>query len=68
MAGFGQASPEKCNYYAHVTHGLDRIHFDAIYWSLFFFVIGILFAASWIYQSYVDTLALDTLPSSSMVR
>lgn len=63
MAGFGQASPEKCQYYAHVTSGLDRIHFDAIYWSLFFFVIGLLFVSSWIYQSYVDTRPLDIPPA-----
>ncbi|KAK9771823.1 hypothetical protein SCAR479_11463 [Seiridium cardinale] len=41
----------KCQHYAHFTHELDRIHFDALYWSLFFFVIGTLFVASWIYQS-----------------
>lgn len=44
----------KCEHYAHFTHELDRIHFDTLYWSLFFVVIGILFAASWIYQSYVS--------------
>lgn len=41
----------KCEHYAHFTHELDRIHFDALYWSLFFVVIGTLFVASWIYQS-----------------
>jgi hypothetical protein len=44
-------SEAKCEHYAHFTHELDRIHFDALYWSLFFFVIGTLFVASWIYQS-----------------
>ncbi|ETS87357.1 hypothetical protein PFICI_01185 [Pestalotiopsis fici W106-1] len=41
----------KCRHYAQFMYRLDRIHFDALYWSLFFVVIGILFVASWIYQS-----------------
>lgn len=42
---------EKCKHYAQFMYKLDRIHFDALYWSLFFVVIGTLFVASWIYQS-----------------
>ncbi|KAI0146584.1 hypothetical protein BJ166DRAFT_502387 [Pestalotiopsis sp. NC0098] len=47
----GEIDEEKCRHYAQFMYKLDRIHFDALYWSLFFVVIGTLFVASWIYQS-----------------
>ncbi|KAF3061057.1 hypothetical protein GL218_03711 [Daldinia childiae] len=48
---FTPFDPLRCPHYAQFASGLDRIHFDGIYWALFFLVIVILFAASWVYQS-----------------
>ncbi|KAI8965586.1 hypothetical protein F5Y11DRAFT_295634 [Daldinia sp. FL1419] len=48
---FTPLDPLRCPHYAQFASGLDRIHFDGIYWTLFFLVIGILFVSSWIYQS-----------------
>ncbi|KAI0111747.1 hypothetical protein F4814DRAFT_364918 [Daldinia grandis] len=48
---FTPFDPLRCPHYAQFASRLDRIHFDGIYWTLFFLVIGILFASSWVYQS-----------------
>ncbi|KAI1386738.1 uncharacterized protein F4822DRAFT_325399 [Hypoxylon trugodes] len=48
---FTPYDPLRCPHYAQFASGLDRIHFDGIYWTFFFTVIGILFVSSWIYQS-----------------
>ncbi|KAI0852778.1 hypothetical protein F5Y00DRAFT_272425 [Daldinia vernicosa] len=48
---FTPFDPLRCPHYAQFASGLDRIHFDGIYWTLFFLVIGILFVSSWVYQS-----------------
>ncbi|KAI1658374.1 hypothetical protein F4813DRAFT_47188 [Daldinia decipiens] len=48
---FSPVDPLRCPHYAQFASGLDRIHFDGIYWTLFFLVIFILFASSWVYQS-----------------
>ncbi|KAI1798824.1 hypothetical protein F4811DRAFT_569109 [Daldinia bambusicola] len=48
---FTPLDPLRCPHYAQFAAGLDRAHFDGIYWTLFFLVIGILFVSSWIYQS-----------------
>lgn len=50
---FTPTDPVRCPHYAQFASRLDRIHFDGIYWTFFFLVIGILFVSSWIYQSYV---------------
>ncbi|KAI0597742.1 hypothetical protein F4775DRAFT_216640 [Biscogniauxia sp. FL1348] len=47
---FAEIDPAQCSHYARFTQHLDRVHFDALYWTFFFLVIGILFLASWIYQ------------------
>ncbi|KAI1505254.1 hypothetical protein F5X99DRAFT_275833 [Biscogniauxia marginata] len=47
---FTPYDPVRCPHYAHFTQNLDRVHFDALYWTFFFLVIGVLFLASWIYQ------------------
>ncbi|RYO76277.1 hypothetical protein DL766_000536 [Monosporascus sp. MC13-8B] len=46
----GVVNPEKCAHYAAFMSHLDRKHFDALYWALFFVVLFSLFASSWIYQ------------------
>ncbi|KAI1379604.1 hypothetical protein F4677DRAFT_337703 [Hypoxylon crocopeplum] len=48
---FTPYDPVRCPHYAQFAAGLDRPHFDGIYWTFFFMVIGILFISSWIYQS-----------------
>ncbi|KAI2615555.1 hypothetical protein GGS26DRAFT_597183 [Hypomontagnella submonticulosa] len=48
---FTPTDPVRCPHYAQFASRLDRIHFDGIYWTFFFLVIGILFVSSWIYQS-----------------
>ncbi|OTA99793.1 hypothetical protein M426DRAFT_27188 [Hypoxylon sp. CI-4A] len=48
---FTPYDPQRCPHYAQFASHLDRIHFDGIYWTFFFLVIGILFVSSWIYQS-----------------
>ncbi|KAI2783324.1 hypothetical protein F4815DRAFT_442197 [Daldinia loculata] len=48
---FTPFDPLRCPHYAQFASGLDRMHFDGIYWTLFFLVIVILFASSWVYQS-----------------
>ncbi|KAI1098901.1 hypothetical protein F4804DRAFT_103194 [Jackrogersella minutella] len=48
---FSSKDQQRCSHYAHFAAKLDRIHFDGIYWTLFFLVICILFVSSWIYQS-----------------
>ncbi|KAI0841209.1 hypothetical protein F5Y06DRAFT_215616 [Hypoxylon sp. FL0890] len=53
----GQFSPYdslRCPHYAQFAADLDRVHFDGIYWTLFFLVIGTLFVSSWIYQSTMN--------------
>ncbi|KAI1263755.1 hypothetical protein F5Y18DRAFT_115596 [Xylariaceae sp. FL1019] len=47
---FSQIDTERCQHYAAFASHLDRIHFDALYWTFFFLVIGSLFVASWIFQ------------------
>ncbi|KAI0022437.1 hypothetical protein F4780DRAFT_197491 [Xylariomycetidae sp. FL0641] len=47
---FAPKDPLRCPHYAGFAHGLDRKHFDALYWVLFIIVVVILFFASWIYQ------------------
>ncbi|KAI1137773.1 hypothetical protein F5Y05DRAFT_61760 [Hypoxylon sp. FL0543] len=51
---FTPYDPLRCPHYAQFAAGLDRVHFDGIYWTLFFLVIGILFVSSWIYQSTMN--------------
>ncbi|KAI1417005.1 hypothetical protein F5Y13DRAFT_103175 [Hypoxylon sp. FL1857] len=51
---FTPTDPVRCPHYAQFAADLDRIHFDGIYWTLFFIVIGILFVSSWIYQSTMN--------------
>ncbi|RYP02419.1 hypothetical protein DL764_005798 [Monosporascus ibericus] len=46
----GVVSPERCAHYAGFMSHLDRKHFDALYWALFFVVLLSLFVSSWIYQ------------------
>ncbi|KAI0388069.1 hypothetical protein F5Y04DRAFT_16953 [Hypomontagnella monticulosa] len=48
---FTPTDPVRCPHYAHFAAGLDRVHFDGLYWTFFFLVICILFVSSWIYQS-----------------
>ncbi|KAI0152148.1 hypothetical protein F4776DRAFT_14620 [Hypoxylon sp. NC0597] len=48
---FTPYDPLRCPHYAQFAAELDRVHFDGIYWTLFFLVIGTLFVSSWIYQS-----------------
>ncbi|KAI8623009.1 hypothetical protein F5Y19DRAFT_468854 [Xylariaceae sp. FL1651] len=47
---FSSGDSERCMHYAKFASELDRIHFDALYWTFFFVVIGSLFLSSWIYQ------------------
>ncbi|KAH9887870.1 hypothetical protein F4778DRAFT_773722 [Xylariomycetidae sp. FL2044] len=47
---FSDVDPVRCQHYAAFASSLDRVHFDAIYWTMFFLVIGSLFVASWSYQ------------------
>ncbi|OTA75605.1 hypothetical protein M434DRAFT_268525 [Hypoxylon sp. CO27-5] len=51
---FTPYDPLRCPHYAQFAAELDRVHFDCIYWTLFFLVIGTLFVSSWIYQSTMD--------------
>ncbi|KAI2621211.1 hypothetical protein GGR54DRAFT_92676 [Hypoxylon sp. NC1633] len=48
---FTEYDDERCPHYAQFAANLNRVDFDVIYWLFFFTVIGILFVASWIYQS-----------------
>ncbi|EMR69851.1 hypothetical protein UCREL1_3127 [Eutypa lata UCREL1] len=50
MATKFEADPELCSHYAGFMSHLNRRHFDALYWTLFFLVIFSLFISSWIYQ------------------
>ncbi|KAI0136346.1 hypothetical protein BJ170DRAFT_677224 [Xylariales sp. AK1849] len=47
---FTPYDPARCEFYAHFTHRLNRVHFEAVYWTLFITVIVILFLTSWLYQ------------------
>ncbi|EGO52733.1 hypothetical protein NEUTE1DRAFT_150219 [Neurospora tetrasperma FGSC 2508] len=55
--GFEPIDPEQCQHYAHFAAHLDRTAFDGIYWSLFVFVIIMLFLASWKYSGTCEALA-----------
>ncbi|KAI1811468.1 hypothetical protein GGS20DRAFT_593136 [Poronia punctata] len=47
---FTPVDPARCPHYAGFASHLDRTHFDALYWTLFFLVILALFSASWVFQ------------------
>ncbi|KAK3397794.1 hypothetical protein B0T20DRAFT_232003 [Sordaria brevicollis] len=47
----------QCEHYAAFASHLDRKAFDGIYWSLFVFVIVMLFLASWKYSGTCEALA-----------
>ncbi|EDO65289.1 hypothetical protein GE21DRAFT_1123 [Neurospora crassa] len=55
--GFEPIDPEQCQHYAHFAAHLNRTAFDGIYWSLFVFVIIMLFLASWKYSGTCEALA-----------
>ncbi|XXG98902.1 hypothetical protein Hte_005233 [Hypoxylon texense] len=48
---FTPLDPVRCPHYAQFAAGLDRAHFDGIYWTLFILVVICLFVSSWVYQS-----------------
>ncbi|KAI0172185.1 hypothetical protein GGR52DRAFT_573325 [Hypoxylon sp. FL1284] len=59
---FTPTDPVRCPHYAQFASELDRVHFDGIYWTLFFMTIICLFVSSWIYQS---TMAYRDKPGTS---
>lgn len=51
MAGhFSGTDEERCEHYAPFLSHLRRNQLDALYWCLFFLVLGSLFLASWVFQ------------------
>ncbi|KAI1776640.1 hypothetical protein F4818DRAFT_355335 [Hypoxylon cercidicola] len=50
---FAPTDPVRCPHYAQFASGLDRRHFDGVYWTLFILVIICLFVSSWVYQSII---------------
>lgn len=54
--GFSPIDEVRCEHYAAFASHLGRREFDWIYWSLFVFVILMLFLSSWQYSGYVTFL------------
>ncbi|KAK1776152.1 hypothetical protein QBC45DRAFT_225328 [Copromyces sp. CBS 386.78] len=65
--GFKPIDPEQCQHYAEFASHLGRTAFDGIYWSLFVFVILMLFLASWKYSGTCEALA-DSRPGTKHYR
>ncbi|KAJ4418137.1 hypothetical protein N0V85_001567 [Neurospora sp. IMI 360204] len=65
--GFEPIDPEQCQHYAEFASHLGRTAFDGIYWSLFVFVIIMLFLASWKYSGTCEALA-DSRPGTKHYR
>lgn len=66
--GFEPIHPEQCQHYAQFASHLGRTAFDGIYWSLFVFVILMLFLASWKYSGYVVIFSPFLLLSSTLTN